>query len=86
LYKNASVLVFDEATSALDNTTEQGVMEAINSLADDLTVIMIAHRLSTVEHCDLIIELNQGKVVAQGTYQELLVSSASFRQMVGNIG
>jgi ATP-binding cassette subfamily B protein len=86
LYKNASVLVFDEATSALDNTTEQGVMEAINSLADDLTVIMIAHRLSTVEHCDLIIELNQGKVVAQGTYQELLVSSASFRQMVGNMG
>jgi ATP-binding cassette subfamily B protein len=85
LYKNASVLVFDEATSALDNTTEQGVMEAINGLADDLTVIMIAHRLSTVERCDLIIELSQGRVVAQGTYHELLASSDSFRQMAQNI-
>jgi ATP-binding cassette subfamily B protein len=86
LYKNASVLVFDEATSALDNTTEQEVMGAINNLAGDLTVIMIAHRLSTVDHCDLIIELSQGRVVAQGTYRELLASSASFRRMVGNIG
>jgi ATP-binding cassette subfamily B protein len=85
LYKNASVLVFDEATSALDNTTEQEVMKAINSLADDLTVIMIAHRLSTVERCDLIIELSRGKVVAQGTYQELLASSASFCQMVRSV-
>lgn len=81
LYKEASVLVFDEATSALDNATEQEVMAAINGLADDLTVIIIAHRLSTVESCDLIIELGQGRVVAQGSYQELLINSVSFRRM-----
>ena len=72
LYKQASVLVFDEATSALDNATEQFVMEAIEGLDRKLTVLIIAHRLTTVQHCDIIVELNNGRVVAQGTYQELL--------------
>lgn len=81
LYKQASVLVFDEATSALDNATEQSVMDAIEGLNRDLTVLMIAHRLTTVKRCDVIVELDQGRVVAQGTYDELLKSSASFRSM-----
>ena len=81
LYKQATVLVFDEATSALDNATEQAVMETIESLGRDLTILMIAHRLSTVRKCDAIIELDHGKVVAQGTFDELLQSSASFRRM-----
>ena len=81
LYKQASVLVFDEATSALDNATEQSVMEAIEGLNRDLTILMIAHRLTTVRRCDIIVELEQGRVVAQGTYDELLQSSASFRSM-----
>jgi len=81
LYKQASVLVFDEATSALDNTTEQAVMEAIENLNHDLTILLIAHRLTTVQRCDTIVELEHGRVVAQGTYEQLLECSASFRNM-----
>jgi len=81
LYKEASVLVFDEATSALDNATERSVMDAIEGLHRDLTIILIAHRLTTVRRCDTILELEEGRVVAQGTYEELLQASASFRRM-----
>ncbi len=81
LYKRASVLVFDEATSALDNITEKSVMEAIEALNRELTLIIIAHRLTTIKQCDFIIELENGKVVAQGTYEELLENSPSFREM-----
>ncbi len=83
LYKNASVIVFDEATSALDNATEREVMAAIEGLSGDFTIILIAHRLSTVERCDLVVELSQGRVVAQGRYTELISQSSSFRQMAG---
>ena len=81
LYKQASVLVFDEATSALDNATERSVMDAIDALNRDLTMVLIAHRLSTVQSCDIIIELEQGRVVARGTYEELLQSSPSFHRL-----
>lgn len=81
LYKQASVLVFDEATSALDNTTEQAVLDAIENLDGDLTVLLIAHRLTTVRRCDAIMELEHGRVVAQGPYEQLLECSASFRSM-----
>ena len=69
LYKRASVLVFDEATSALDNRTEEGVMASIAALADDITIVMIAHRLTTLKDCDRIIHLEAGrieKVVGKG--------------------
>lgn len=79
LYKQASVLVFDEATSALDNATEQSVMDAIEGLNRDLTILLIAHRLTTVRRCDTIVELEAGRVVAQGTYDYLLEHSPSFR-------
>jgi ATP-binding cassette subfamily B protein len=62
LYKQAQVLVFDEATSALDNETEEAVMEAIEGLSKDLTILMIAHRLSTMQRCDRVIELGYGTV------------------------
>ena len=81
LYKQASVLVFDEATSALDNATEQEVMSAIAELDRDLTIVIVAHRLTTIKHCDSIVELSNGRVVAKGTYDQLLESSASFRRM-----
>jgi ABC-type multidrug transport system fused ATPase/permease subunit len=81
LYKQASVLVFDEATSALDTGTEQSVMDAIGMLNRDLTIILIAHRLTTVRQCDIIVELEHGKVVAQGTYEHLLKHSPSFQNM-----
>ena len=82
LYKQARVLVFDEATSALDNATEQSVMDAIDGLDRDLTIVLIAHRLTTVRRCDTIIELQDGRLVAQGTYEQLLECSPSFRSMV----
>ena len=81
LYKKANLLVFDEATSALDNTTEKSVMEAIEGVGNDITLLIIAHRLTTVKNCDTIIELENGRIVAQGTYEQLLVSSPSFRKM-----
>ncbi len=85
LYKQASVLVFDEATSALDNATEQSVMDAIEGLSSNLTILLIAHRLTTVRRCDTIVELEHGRVVAQGTYEQLLERSPSFRRMAGAI-
>lgn len=81
LYKQANVLVFDEATSALDNATEQAVMGTIEGLNRDLTILLIAHRLSTIRRCDNIVEIDRGRVIAQGTYQQLLESSPSFRAM-----
>ena len=85
LYKQASVLVFDEATSALDNATEQSVMDAIEGLSSDLTILLIAHRLTTVRRCDAIAELEHGQVVAQGTYEQLLEGSPKFRRMARGI-
>jgi ATP-binding cassette, subfamily B, bacterial PglK len=79
LYKQASVLVFDEATSALDNATEQSVMEAIEGLNRDLTILLVAHRLTTVRRCDTIVELEHGRVVAQGKYEQLIENSTSMQ-------
>ena len=77
LYKNATVLVFDEATSALDDETEAELMKAIDGLSKDLTVIMIAHRLSTVRRCDKILKLHKGKVVSFDTPDVVLGPLAS---------
>jgi ABC-type multidrug transport system fused ATPase/permease subunit len=66
LYKRASVIILDEATSALDTSTEKAVMEAVQGLSRDLTLVMIAHRLSTVERCDRVIRLGEGLVLADG--------------------
>jgi len=63
LYKTVDVLIFDEATSALDNKTEQAVMQAIEELSDEITIVIIAHRLSTLDNCDLKIELDDGKII-----------------------
>ena len=82
LYKNVSVLIFDEATSALDTKTEMAVMDSINALDHNLTILIIAHRLSTVQKCDVIFEIEQGKLVAQGQYSELLENSSSFREKI----
>jgi ABC-type multidrug transport system fused ATPase/permease subunit len=66
LYKGAKILVLDEATSALDDATEQAVMEAVEGLSKELTIVMIAHRLSTVARCDQVIRLQNGLIAAQG--------------------
>ena len=81
LYHKAEVLVFDEATSALDGITEKIVMDAIHEFSGKKTIIMIAHRLKTVEKCDLIYFMDRGKVIDQGTYQQLIEKNATFREM-----
>ncbi len=81
LYHNPSVLVFDEATSALDQSTEASVMEAIYDLEGDHTILMIAHRLSTVKRADNIIMLEQGRKVGEGTYEELAREHTEFQSM-----
>jgi ATP-binding cassette subfamily B protein len=81
LYRRGTVLVFDEATSALDSVTEQAVMDAIENLNRDLTVLLIAHRLTTVRTCDLILELADGRVKASGSYENLVKNSHTFRAM-----
>lgn len=80
LYKEASVLVFDEATSALDNLTEIEVMDAIRSLEGDMTILIVAHRLTTVKHCSNIVELGKGQIKGQGSFEDMLKSSQSFRK------
>ncbi len=71
LYKQTSVIVLDEATSALDNKTEEAVMEAVNSLDRNLTVFMVAHRLSTLKSCDVVYKLSHGKIIERGSYEEM---------------
>jgi ABC-type multidrug transport system fused ATPase/permease subunit len=73
----------DEATSALDNLTEAEVIRTIKSLNGNCTILMIAHRLSTIENCDKIVLLEHGKIVAEGTYTELLQDVKSFRNLAG---
>ena len=81
LYHNPQVLILDEATSALDSLTEQAVMEAVNNLGHDITIILIAHRLSTVRQCDQIYLLERGEVKASGTFGELTQANKSFREI-----
>jgi ABC-type multidrug transport system fused ATPase/permease subunit len=81
LYHNPQVLVMDEATSALDNVTEKYVIEAIERLKGNRTIITIAHRLSTVKNCDKLYLMKNGKIIAGGTYDELLTESDEFKEM-----
>jgi ABC-type multidrug transport system fused ATPase/permease subunit len=81
LYHDPDVLILDEATSALDNLTEKAVMDAVHNLSRQKTIIMIAHRLSTVQKCDQIFLLAHGKLIAQGDYSQLLESSTAFQKM-----
>ena len=78
LYNNPLVLVLDEATSALDNQTEKVVMEQINNLGKNLTIILIAHRLSSVKNCDKIFLLEKGKLKNEGTFAELVKYNIDF--------
>jgi ATP-binding cassette subfamily B protein len=81
LYKRASVLVLDEAMSALDPETERAVVDSIARYRGDITVVLVSHRLKTVEHCDIVYQFADGRLVAQGTLQELLSNNVRFRQM-----
>jgi ABC-type bacteriocin/lantibiotic exporter with double-glycine peptidase domain len=77
------VLIFDEATSALDGMTEDAVMQAVQMLSQQCTMILIAHRLRTIQACDRIVMLEGGLIVADGQYQTLTETSAAFRRLAG---
>ena len=81
LYKGAKLLVLDEATSALDNLTESQVMDAIEIIGRRCTIIIIAHRMTTVQKCDKIYEFSNGSIIGSGTYQDLLKTSTSFQEL-----
>ena len=81
LYHDPTVLVLDEATSSLDGITENAIMDAINNLSHEKTIIMIAHRLSTVMECDIIHFMSNGKIIESGTYQQLIESNEEFKRM-----
>jgi ABC-type multidrug transport system fused ATPase/permease subunit len=85
LYFDPDVLIFDEATSALDTLTERAVMDAIERLGGQKTIIMIAHRLSTVRTCDRIYLLEKGCVAASGRFDELTKMSETFREMARHV-
>jgi ABC-type multidrug transport system fused ATPase/permease subunit len=81
LYRNPSILIMDEATSALDGHTERAVMEAIDSLQGTRTIILIAHRLSTLKKCGAIYVMEKGTIVESGTYEQLEKTSPYFKSM-----
>lgn len=77
LYKQADIIIFDEATSALDNDTERAVMHAIEGLGNELTIFMVAHRLTTLSNCTRVIELSDGRIQRIGTYAEIVLMHAN---------
>jgi ATP-binding cassette, subfamily B, bacterial PglK len=82
LYYDPEILVFDEATSSLDSITEKAVMDAVSSLGNKKTIIIIAHRLSTVRHCNNIFVLEEGSLVGEGTYDQLINENSKFQNMI----
>jgi ATP-binding cassette, subfamily B, bacterial PglK len=85
LYRDPDLLILDEATSALDNLTEHAVMEAVHNLGSRKTIILIAHRLTTVKSCDRIYLLEEGRLAGEGKYDELIQANARFRAMAAAV-
>ena len=81
LYNQPEVLVFDEATSALDGMAEKVIMDAIQEMSGHKTIVLIAHRLKTVQQCDMIYLMHKGRIIDQGTYKELIENNSQFRNM-----
>ena len=81
ILKNPPILILDEATSALDTVTERLVQDAINNLMKDRTTFAIAHRLSTIRNADLILVMQEGKIVERGTHDELYAVNGVYRKL-----
>ena len=82
LYKGGDILILDEATNSLDKETEINIVKTIKDLGEETTMIMIAHNLSTLEGCDLLVIMQEGRVVRAGNYKEI-VNSIEFRKISG---
>jgi ABC-type bacteriocin/lantibiotic exporter with double-glycine peptidase domain len=83
LYTNPNLLVMDEATSALDTITERQISDSIKNIAKNVTVVVVAHRMSTIMSCDKIYLLESGKISASGSFKELVQTSEKFRELAG---
>jgi len=83
LYRDAAVLLLDEATNSLDGLTEHELLATLGRLRGRYTIVLIAHRMNTVRACDVIFELDRGRLIGSGTYDGLLKSSQGFRQLAG---
>ncbi len=81
LYRNPRLLVFDEATSALDNLTQSAVMNAVQAMGHQMTILIVAHRLSTIRECDLIYHVKHGEIISVGSYEELIRTDPIFNAM-----
>lgn len=79
--QKTEIILFDEATSALDNETQASIQKAIDNLRKDYTILIIAHRLSTVINCDKILFLNDGKIEDEGTHKKLLKSNKNYQKL-----
>ena len=86
LYSNPKILILDEATSSLDGETEAEIAESIRSLKGEITVVMIAHRLSTVRSADVVIYLNDGKIVSTGTFEKVRLEVKEFENQAKLMG
>jgi ABC-type multidrug transport system fused ATPase/permease subunit len=86
LYNRPKLLVMDESTSSLDADSEEVVLKALNNIPEDVTVIMIAHRLSSIRHFDFLIYMESGRIVATGNFEELRSKSAQFDQQARLLG
>ena len=86
LYAEPSVLVLDEATSALDTKTEAAVTAAIRNLGGDVTTITVAHRLATIQHCDIVYYMSEGQVAASGTFDEVVAAVPAFAEQAALAG
>ena len=82
MYRNPSLLVMDEATSALDNETEYKITQTINRISKEITVIIVAHRLSTVRNVDQLVYLSQGRIANKGTFKEVQMANEEFANLV----
>ena len=85
LYHKPRLLVLDEATSALDNITEEAVMNAVHKIGKDLTIILVAHRLSTIKKCDTIYLIKDGMIKTQGKYDELIHHDKDFKDIAAKV-
>jgi ATP-binding cassette, subfamily B, bacterial PglK len=84
LYHNPKVLILDEATSALDNQTEKAVMDAVNNIGKNITIILIAHRLNTIKKCDKVYVIEKGQLKDEGTFEELSKINKNFSTNINN--
>ena len=80
LYKKPKILIMDEATNALDDQTEKAVMEAVHNLNKEITIILIAHRLSATRECDKIFLLKDGELIKKGSYKDIVIDKNSLLQ------